>query len=204
MWRTPSGTVVDTGQEELSLLIYSSTITISNITASDGGNYTCIAENVAVASEASAVLYVHPYITEQPVDLLTENGTLQSITCMAESFPAPRFHWERQVGLMNDTSGSGSGEIVNSGSSSITSGFGEDLVTYNGDGHTPLRPKVGYEIASVGQILSFNPVLFGDEGIYHCIASTLFGEDITHEVTVFSEFESISRASVLLEIVTTT
>ena len=193
-WRTPSGTVNSTREQEVSLLIQSSALTISNITASDGGTYTCIAENVAGASEATATLYICPYITEQPGDILTTNGSTESITCLAESFPDPRFHWEKLVEPAYDTSGSGLGETLNSCSASTAAGSGEDFATYSGD-NTPLRPRVGYDIVSVGQTLNFNPVLFGDEGMYYCVVSTLFGESLADGVTVFSE---LSEAGLLV------
>lgn len=173
-WRTPLGAVIDTGQQELSRLTHSSTLTISNITVADGGSYICIAANEAGESEASAVLYVQPYITEQPVDLLATNGSSGSITCMAEAFPAPMLHWERLNEMVYEISGSGSG--VNSGSGIETS---------------PLELMMQYDTVSEGGVLEFDPVLFGDEGVYRCVASIHVGsETIADAVTVSGELSA--------------
>ena len=67
---------------------------ISNITAMNGGNYTCVVSNIAGNDSATAVLYVEPIIVTQPTDILTRNGTVVYFTCAAESFPAPEYTWE--------------------------------------------------------------------------------------------------------------
>ena len=67
---------------------------ISNITAMNGGSYTCVVSNAAGNDSATAVLYVEPIIVTQPTDILTRNGTVVSFTCAAESFPAPEYTWE--------------------------------------------------------------------------------------------------------------
>ena len=69
-------------------------VIISNITAMNGGNYTCVVSNAAGNDSATAVLYVEPIIVTQPTDILTRNGTVVSFTCAAESFPAPEYTWE--------------------------------------------------------------------------------------------------------------
>ena len=71
------------------------TLVISNITAMNGGNYTCVVSNAAGNDSATAVLYVEPIIVTQPTDILTRNGTVVSFTCAAESFPVPEYTWEK-------------------------------------------------------------------------------------------------------------
>ena len=71
------------------------TLTVSNISAMNGGNYTCVVSNAAGNDSATAVLYVEPIIVTQPTDILTRNGTVVSFTCAAESFPAPEYTWEK-------------------------------------------------------------------------------------------------------------
>ena len=71
------------------------TLTVSNISAMNGGNYTCVLSNAAGNDSATAVLYVEPIIVTQPTDILTRNGTVESFTCVAESFPAPEYIWEK-------------------------------------------------------------------------------------------------------------
>ena len=79
------------------------TLTISNISAMNGGSYTCVVSNAAGNDSATAVLYVEPIIVTQPTDILTRNGTVVNFTCVAESFPDPAvYQWEKY----NETTGS--------------------------------------------------------------------------------------------------
>ena len=71
------------------------TLTVSNISAMNGGTYTCVVSNAAGNGSATAVLYVEPIIVTQPTDILTRNGTVENFTCVAESFPAPEYTWEK-------------------------------------------------------------------------------------------------------------
>ena len=71
------------------------TLTLNNISAMNGGNYTCVVSNAAGNDSATAVLYVEPIIVTQPTDILTRNGTVESFTCAAESFPSPEYTWEK-------------------------------------------------------------------------------------------------------------
>ena len=71
------------------------TLTVSSISAMNGGNYSCVVSNAAGNDSATAVLYVEPIIVTQPTDILTRNGTVVNFTCAAESFPAPTYIWEK-------------------------------------------------------------------------------------------------------------
>ena len=71
------------------------TLIVSNITAMNGGSYTCVVSNAAGNGSATAVLYVEPIIVTQPTDILTRNGTVVNFTCAAESFPDPEYTWEK-------------------------------------------------------------------------------------------------------------
>jgi len=73
----------------------SNILTIDNIGAVNGGNYTCVVSNAAGSDSATATLYVAPEIVTQPADILTRNGTVVNFTCKAESFPAPEYQWEK-------------------------------------------------------------------------------------------------------------
>ena len=73
------------------------TLTVSNISAMNGGNYTCVVSNAAGNDSATAVLYVEPIIVTQPTDILTRNGTVESFTCVAASFPEPEYTWEKYI-----------------------------------------------------------------------------------------------------------
>ena len=71
------------------------TLIVSNITAMNGGNYTCVVSNAAGNNSATAVLHVEPIIVTQLTDILTRNGTVVNFTCVAESFPAPEYTWQK-------------------------------------------------------------------------------------------------------------
>ena len=51
--------------------------------------------------------------------------------------------------------------------------------------------SLGLEVSNISQ-LKFSPVIFGDEGAYRCVASTVFGEEIftaTNETTLIGNFQ---------------
>ena len=45
----------------------------------------------------------------------------------------------------------------------------------------------GYSSVSMEQVLEFNPVVFGDEGVYRCVARSGVEELVSEEITVTSE-----------------
>ena len=63
-----------------------------------GGQYDCIVRNNAGFGRATAILYVEPYFTLQPVDIFANYRETVSFTCMAESFPYPSYQWQRLQG----------------------------------------------------------------------------------------------------------
>ena len=142
-----------------SLGIAMSIVNITDIRAMDGGTYTCIAENELGVVSDSVVVYVVPYFTFQPSDILTTNGSNESTTCAAEAFPPPTLLW---IAL--------SGPVIEYGSGLIGSGMGE---------------MGSFEDM---EDLVFDPVEFGDEGVYHCNASNEYGEALTN-ITVTGECE---------------
>ena len=75
------------------------TLTLNSVIGSSGGTYTCVAFNDAGFDTASVVLYVSPEILEDPLDTFAENDDTVTLTCVADSFPAPQYQWQ----LMNDT-----------------------------------------------------------------------------------------------------
>ena len=75
-------------------------LTIGNIDAVNGGNYTCVVSNAAGNYSATATMYVAPTIVTQPADILTRNGTVVNFTCEAESFPNPMYQWEKYIETM--------------------------------------------------------------------------------------------------------
>ena len=87
-WMDGSNTVVES----------SSTLTLANVTAANGGEYICMVSNVGGVSSASTSVFISPYITMDPQDVGGANGTMVTLTCMAEAFPAPTYQWSR-VGM---------------------------------------------------------------------------------------------------------
>ena len=71
------------------------TIPLVNATE-DGGNYTCVVANEAGQGSASATLNVRPLIIQQPQQSsLTSEGQNVTLSCLADSFPRPRYQWEK-------------------------------------------------------------------------------------------------------------
>ena len=80
-----------------------SVLNISNVNATeDGGEYRCVVSNAAGNDSDNATLNVRPVITVQPIEtLLTSNGSIEQLVCVADAFPAPEYQWEK----FNATSG---------------------------------------------------------------------------------------------------
>ncbi|XP_019861768.1 PREDICTED: hemicentin-1-like [Amphimedon queenslandica] len=69
--------------------------------AADGGYYTCIVVNEAGYDTDNVSLLVRPQIVTNPLPQYAEVGDNVTLTCEADSFPAPNYQWE----MMNRTSG---------------------------------------------------------------------------------------------------
>ena len=106
-------------------------ITLQDIDATDGGEYTCVVSNAAGNDSTTVTLYIRPYIVVNPQpQLLTAVLSNVTFTCEALGFPAPSYQWRK-----------------------------------DGD--------PGF--SAVTQHLSLNPVNFGNEGYYTCVAiSTIY------------------------------
>ena len=69
------------------------TLTIIQISAMDGGEYTCVVSNAAGNDSASTLLNVSPEIVLGPTDVSARNGTVHMLVCEAEAFPEPQYQW---------------------------------------------------------------------------------------------------------------
>ena len=79
----------------LDILSEKSTLTLESINGTDGGLYTCIVINEAGYGNSTVTLYVLPEITTQPMDQFVDPGDTIVLTCIADSFPAPTYQWQR-------------------------------------------------------------------------------------------------------------
>ena len=78
------------------LLANTSVLTVSNINATEnGGMYECVVLNDAGFDVVRSTLYVRPLIVEHPMDHLVMNGSNITLSCHAESFPYPRYQWQK-------------------------------------------------------------------------------------------------------------
>ena len=157
---------------------------IEYIMADIGGSYTCIAGNEAGFTEATAVLSVNLYISGDMVGLNTTNGTYENITCMIEGFPIS-YVWQK----MNETLSDDGSDVVN-GSNSGSGHGSNNASNSSSDSNTDSEDElmVTYMNVLTGRVLEFDPVVFGDEGVYRCVAlSGVRDELISGAVTVTSE-----------------
>ena len=75
---------------------------ISSINATqNGGQYSCIVINEAGVDANTTTLYVRPDIIQQPENVFTEANVSVSLTCLADSYPRPQYHWQK-LNMMND------------------------------------------------------------------------------------------------------
>ena len=156
-WQLPAGEVIFTGQDMEEIWSFNSSLTILDISADDGGNYTCIAENEAGVTVATANLSVRLYIDEpQQTVLNTRNGKTETLLCTIEGFPVS-YRWEKAEEI--------------SSSQQVSGQMASDEVTFT--------------YINTGRVLMFGPAVFGDEGVYRCVASGL-GEEISNQTTVTS------------------
>ena len=70
-------------------------LTLTMVNGSTGGQYTCVVFNDAGYGNDTVTLYVSPRILTQPEDQFVQNGDNVTFTCIADSFPAPTYQWER-------------------------------------------------------------------------------------------------------------
>ena len=78
------------------------TLAISQISALDGGKYTCVVSNAAGNDSASTLLNVSPEIVLDPTDVNATNGTVHMLMCEAEAFPEPQYQWIRVGGMFGE------------------------------------------------------------------------------------------------------
>ena len=75
-----------------------STLELNSVSATDGGEYTCVVSNAAGSDSINTTLYIRPYFTTQPMSISTEAGQNETLICEAEGFPEPTIQWFRDNG----------------------------------------------------------------------------------------------------------
>lgn len=166
-WQNSLGTQLISDVYEFTLLnLTLISVTLIDIHTADGGIYTCTSVYEASNDSLLVSVYVEPYFTLQPESILTRNGSNVYISCRAEGFPPPTQHWEA---LIERDGGSG---------------YGEEL---SGSGDL-LSSEMLWAVQTIGEDLEINPVVFGDEGLYRCMAnSNIEGMTISTNITLSGE-----------------
>lgn len=84
----------DTNVTITNTLLYS-VLQISSVRAPDhGGTYRCEVSNPAGSDQNSTQLFVSPRFLEEPVNrTLSQNGSEETLVCIAEAFPDPLYRW---------------------------------------------------------------------------------------------------------------
>ena len=78
----------------------SSSLALMNVSAADGGVYTCMVTNSAGVNNATTYVFIAPYFTTQPQDMGGASGDVVNLMCEAEAFPLPTYQWSRVDGGM--------------------------------------------------------------------------------------------------------
>ncbi len=74
----------------------SSTLLLSNVDASDGGEYTCVVFGSGSNVSESVSVLISPYFLVEPQDIIGSNGSSVELLCAAEAFPSPSYQWVKQ------------------------------------------------------------------------------------------------------------
>ena len=128
----------------------SSVLTRQNVTAADGGAYTCMVSNVAGMDTAVVLVFISPYFITQPQDVGAIDGATVTLTCEAEGFPSPTYQW--------------------SGTNAIRAGI----------------------LGQTSTTLTFDPLVFGDEGDYFCTAMSFIGDPAQSEIATLTSKEEMN------------
>ena len=81
--------------DNLDDVVVGDTYSITSINASAGGVYTCIAANDDGFALSNYAVNVTPTIVSDPEETFLSPGQRLELSCMAESYPDPTYHWEK-------------------------------------------------------------------------------------------------------------
>ena len=188
-WVAPSGevhNVLHSKEEGVSGLFWvAQGFVVTIFSDTDGGTYTCIAENEGGSANSSVVVYIAPYFINEPLDVFATNGSFQSVTCGAGAFPSPDYLWVATGIAMVTESDSAAEAYLGSGGSSSDSFF-----SGSGSGDSFV-----HEILTENETLIFDPVTSGDEDfVYWCFVYNEFGV-IYKSINVTGKWQASKRVS---------
>ena len=173
-WFSPEGNMLpQTNQQMPNSNTFISFLSIVDVSGMDGGEYTCLASNEAGDASATAEIFVRPIILSQPTEILARNGEMASLFCDADGFPL-FYQWQMLNSIFDGVFESDGGSASGSGGSGIEDNY------------------VDRESAT-DSILEFDPIQFGDEGSYRCIAFNPVGTAISEATTVTGTYLCIRR-----------
>jgi hemicentin len=86
---------------------------IFQITAENGGEYTCVVSNLAGSHNTSTFLFVYPYFLSHPGDVEVSLGSIILLTCDAVGFPSPEYTWQRADGMSIMSDSDIDGRVLN-------------------------------------------------------------------------------------------
>ena len=78
----------------------SAILTLPNVTAEDGGSYTCNVTNAAGSDTNSTYVFISPMITLHPTSMNTVAGENVTLSCDARGFPEPSICWSKENSLL--------------------------------------------------------------------------------------------------------
>ena len=129
----------------------SSSLSLFNVNASTGGEYTCVVSNQAGNDSACTSVFISPYFIVQPESTGGSNGSIVMLMCEAEAFPAPTYQWIHE------------GEMIRS------------------------------DLRNGSEVLTFDPLQFGDEGFYICNVTSGESSHLSEVVTLSGMCCSVLR-----------
>lgn len=129
-------------------------IKINSVNYTHGEEYSCTANNSAGDITATTLLLVQPVV--EPEEALAKNGDNVTFMCLVQSFPEPLYVWE----MLRDG---------NNNSDAFPNEF--RFVSVSGENMMATHP-----------FLDFEPVEYGDAGVYRCMVNIngtwLFSDEV--------------------------
>ena len=117
-------------------------IKLGSVNYTHGGQYSCTANNSAGNNTATTLLLVQPVV--EPQEVLAQNNDNVTLMCLVQSFPEPSYVWE----MFRDSNDSDT--------------FPDEFGFVSGSGENMMATH---------PFLDFEPVQYGDAGVYRCMVN---------------------------------